>query len=157
MFYLFVLMNTSFPQWCHSGLATQCGFAAHRSRNNDVAQNSDSVRLITAGNLVCYLLAVWLRAITAQRPADYGWLLCFRDGLIVGWVADVQSNRDAHILACYHTHGTLHTHTLMSVGANKKIFSTLFTGVVGGLWSTLTANPPTLQHQPEPVHVYVYV
>lgn len=69
--------------------ATLCSAAHPRVRvnglrNNDVTQNGDSVGLIAVCNLVCNLLTVSQRTITVQCPADYGWLLCFRDSLIVG-------------------------------------------------------------------------
>lgn len=72
-----VFLNDSFG-------AILCCAGVEGLRNNDVAQNSDSVELIAVCNLVCNLLAVSQRTITAQCPADYGWLLCFRDSLIVG-------------------------------------------------------------------------
>ncbi len=75
---------TSCPETCQSSSAAHPGVTVNGLRNNDVAPNSESVGLIAVCNLVCNLLAVSQRVITAWRPADYGCLLCFRDGLIVG-------------------------------------------------------------------------
>lgn len=100
--------STSCPEPCQSGSAAHPGVTVSGLRNNDVAQNSDSVGLITVCNLVCNLLAVSRRAITARCPADYGCLLCFRDDLIVGWLTHLQIDTEDTLAYSAHRRKNLH-------------------------------------------------